>query len=389
MPLDHIASIDDLRLLARKRLPRFAFDFIDGGAEDELNLRKNRAAMDAVELVPRYLCNVAERSLSTTLFDRQYATPFAIAPVGFMNTAWPGADLMLARLAAARQFPHVISTASSTGLEEIAEAADGYAWFQLYYPCNHNVYGGLIERATAAGIDVMMVTVDVSSPGKRDRDIHNRLSVPFRLTPRVLAALALHPRWSLESLRAGAPDLANILRYVDDGSRSLAQMQAELISAELDWPTLKRIRDDWPGQLLVKGILHPDDARRAVAIGCDGIVVSNHGGRQVSFGPASISMLPDIVTAVGPSVPVLLDSGVRRGADALRAGALGASMVLAGRAYAYGAAAAAEAGVHKAHDILTTELDRAVAQLGCRRFSDVDSRFLRSHSSTATIEHGE
>jgi isopentenyl diphosphate isomerase/L-lactate dehydrogenase-like FMN-dependent dehydrogenase len=376
MSLASLASIDDLRLCAKKRLPKFAFDFIDGGADDELNLRKNRTAFDEIELIPRYLNNIEHRSLSVRLFGDDYAVPFGIAPVGFMNSAWPGADLMLARLAGERRLPYSISTASSTALEPLTEAADGCAWFQLYYPCNANVYGGLIERAIAAGIKVMMLTVDVSSPGKRDRDIRNQLAVPFKLTPRVIADLCRHPRWALATARSGSPNLANILPYVDDGSRSLAKMQAELISSTLNWEILQRIRDDWPGKLLIKGILHPDDASRAIKAGCDGIVVSNHGGRQISFGPASISALPAIAKAAGDA-PVLLDSGIRRGADIVRAKALGASMVLAGRAFAYGAGAADEAGVKKVYDILHTELDRAVGQIGCTDFNDIDDRFLR------------
>ncbi len=376
MSLASIASIDDLRLRAKKRLPQFAFDFIDGGADDELNLRKNRTAFDGVELIPRYLTDIEQRSLSVRLFGDDYAVPFGVAPVGFMNSAWPGADLMLARLAGDKRLPHVISTASSTALEPLAEAANGYAWFQLYYPCNANVYGGLIERARAAGIKVMMLTVDVSSPGKRDRDIRNQLAVPFKMTPRVIADLCRHPRWALATARSGPPDLANILPYTDDGSRSLAKMQAELISSTVNWDTLQRIRDDWQGKLLVKGILHPDDATKALAAGCDGIVVSNHGGRQISFGPASISALPAIAAAVGDA-PVLLDSGIRRGSDIVRAKALGASMVFAGRAFAYGAGAAGEDGVKKAYEILHTELDRAVGQIGCTQFEAVDGRYLR------------
>jgi len=291
-----------------------------------------------------------------------------MAPVGFLNMAWPSADLMIAQLAAEKQFPHVISTASSTAIEPLAEAADGYAWLQLYYPANNNIYGGLLQRARAAGIDVMMLTVDVSSPGKRNRDIRNDLRVPFRFTPNIIASLAAHPHWALATLRAGSPDLANILPYSDDGSRSLARMQAELISPSVNWQTLQKIRDDWQGKLLIKGILHPDDATHAIAAGCDGIVVSNHGGRQASYAPAAISALPAIATAVNNRVPILLDSGVYRGVDILRSRVSGADMVLCGRAFAYGAAAAQAPGVQKTVEILETELDRAMGQLGVCHF---------------------
>lgn len=374
--LQQAASIDDLRQMAQRRLPAFAFDFIDGGAEDELNLHKNRTAFDDIELLPRYLTDVSQRDLSTDLFGRTYQVPFGVAPVGFMNTAWPDADAMLARLAAQQQMPYIISTASSTSLETLATLAQGHAWFQLYYPGRENIYGGLLERAHAAQIDVLVVTVDVSSPGKRDRDIRNRLRVPFKLTPQVLIDLALHPRWALATARHGAPNLANILPYTEDDARTLASLQAELISASLDWDTLARIRSDWSGHLLVKGLLHPDDALRAMATGCDGIVVSNHGGRQIAFGPAAVAALPAISTAIAGKIPVLLDSGIMRGADIVRAAALGASLSLAGRAFAFGAGAGAEPGVARAYDILHTELDRAVGQLGCSRFSAINQSYL-------------
>lgn len=374
--MENAASISDLRRIARRRLPRFAFDFIDGGAEEENSLRKNRTALDAIELLPRYLVDVSVRSTSVSLFGKEYALPLGIAPVGFMNLAWPGADLMMARLAAARRIPHLVSTAASTTLEALAEAAEGYAWFQFYPTRNETIFRGLLERAEAAGYEIMAVTVDVPTAGKRDRDIRNRLQVPFRITPGIVADLVLHPRWALATLRAGIPDLANILPYSDDGARSLAEMQASLFSDTFNWEALGRLRDRWRGKLLLKGILHPEDARRAVELGCDGLIVSNHGGRQVDYGPAAIAALPPVVEAVGGGVPVLLDSGIRRGADMIRARALGAEFVFAGRAFAYGAGAGGEQGVQRAYEILAKELYHALGQLGCTRFDAIDAGVL-------------
>ena len=376
MSVERAASIADLCLLARRRMPRFAFDFIDGGAEDETNLRKNRTAFEAIEILPRYLVNVAPRSTEVRLFNKKYAMPFGIAPMGFLNMAWPGADLMMAKLAATKRIPHVISTASSTPLEQLAEAADGYAWFQFYPTKNEAIYHGLLQRAEAVGCEVLVVTVDVPAPGKRDRDIRNRLEVPFRITPRIFADLALHPCWSLASLRAGAPDLANILPYKDAGAQTLAAMQANLISGEFDWDALQRLRDRWHGKLLLKGILHPEDASMAVHAGCDGVIVSNHGGRQVSYGPAAIAALPAVVRAVEGAIPILLDSGIRRGADIIRAKALGAEFVFAGRPFAYAAGAGGSKGCERVFAILAQELYHALGQIGCTEFTAVDASML-------------
>ncbi len=382
MSLSNAACIQDLRRIAKRRLPKFAFDFIDGGAEDEINLQKNRAALDAIELVPRYLAGVSDPTLETVLFEKSYAVPFGMAPVGFLNMAWPGADLAIARLAAKNRMPHVVSTASSTSLEEIAEAAEGYAWFQLYVTREEAVVEDLLRRSKAAGYRVLMVTVDVPQAGKRDRDIRNGLRIPFRLNWRLAADLALHPRWSFETLAAGPPRLANFGEML--GSLSLIDVQKLLISSRFDWDDFRRLRDKWDGKLLLKGILHPQDAERALQEGCDGIVVSNHGGRQLDYGPASVAALPAIAKAVDGRVPLILDSGFRRGADAIRAKALGASFLLAGRAFAYGVAAGGEKGVTLAFDILQRELSVALGQLGISAFDAVDGSVLFRSTESAT-----
>ena len=368
--LDRAASIADLRAMAKRRIPRFAFDLVDGGAEDEANMRRNAAAFDDVTLTPRYLRDVSRVETGVTLFGRDYAVPFGQAPIGMLNAFWPDADLTLARLCRRQNIPYVASSAASTTLEALAEAAEGNGWFQLYVSGDDAVTEGLIARAEAAGYEVMMVTVDVPAAGKRDRDIRNRLAVPFRFTPEVLVQLAMMPRWSLTSLAHGRPNIAN---YADllQAATSYAEVQKTLISPALDWAQLERIRARWKGRLLVKGILHPDDALRCARIGCDGIVVSNHGGRQVAFGPATMAVLPGIVAAVGGRLTVILDSGIRRGSDVVRAAALGADFVLTGRAMAYGVGAGGSAGAQRAFDILQLELVRAMGQLGATRIGEV------------------
>lgn len=367
MKLKTAASIADLREMARRRAPRFAFDFIDGGAESESNLRRNEQALEAIRLTPRYLVDVRECSLETEMFGKKWAAPFAVAPIGMLNVIRPGADLILARLAARENIPVTASTAASTSLEKIAEAAEGNAWFQLYVANDDKVVSDVVGRAESAGYEVMMVTVDIPAPGKRDRDTRNGFQVPFRIAPGIAADLAAHPGWTIASLRAGRPSLANMEPYKDRaaGAASLAQLQATLIKGDFAWEELKRLRGRWKGKLLVKGIMHPDDAAKCIELGCDGVIVSNHGGRQADYAPAAIEALPPVARVVGKSGTVLFDSGIRRGADIVRARALGADFTMLARAFAYGVGAAGAEGAQHAFDLVRRELTLALGQLGC------------------------
>lgn len=370
MGLERAASIEDLRRIAKRRIPRFAFDLVDGGAESERNLRRNIEAFEEVTLTPRYMTDVSKIDTRASLFGTSFDMPFGMAPIGMLNAFWPGSDLILARLCARENIPYVASSAASTTLEQLAEAADGHGWFQLYVSGDASVTESLITRAEAAGYGVMMVTADVPAAGKRDRDIRNQLSVPFRITPEVLVQLIANPTWSLASLRHGKPNIAN---YADllQSATSYADVQKTLITPGFTWEDLKQLRDRWKGTLLVKGILHPEDAIQCAEMGCDGIVVSNHGGRQVAFGPATIEALPGIAEALAGRIKIILDSGVRRGADVLRAKALGADFALSGRALAFGVGAGGAAGAQRAMDILKLELTRAMGQLGATSFAAV------------------
>ena len=370
MRLDRAASIADLRDMARRRIPRFAFDLVDGGAESERNLRRNCEAFEEVELTPRYMVDVSAIDTRATVLGQTFDLPFGMAPIGMLNAFWPDADRILARLCARENIPYVASSASSTTLEALAEASEGSGWFQLYVSSDEAITESLVQRAEGVGYSVMMVTADVPAAGKRDRDIRNQLSVPFKITPEVLVGLMANPWWSLQTLRHGKPSIANYANLLQSAT-SYADVQKSLITPSFNWDDLKRLRDRWQGKLLVKGILHPDDAVRCADIGCDGIVISNHGGRQVSFGPPTIEALPTIAAALNGRLDIILDSGVRRGADVLRAKALGADFVLAGRPFAFGVGAGAAAGAQRALDILKLELVRALGQLGAARFDAV------------------
>ena len=370
MGLDRAASIDDLRLRAKRRIPRFAFDLVDGGAENERNMRRNTEAFEEVELTPRYMVDVSQIDTRATVFGQNFDAPFGMAPIGMLNAFWPGADLTLARLCKAQNIPYTASSASSTTLEKLAEAADGNGWFQLYVSSDATVTEGLIARAEAAGYTTLMVTADVPAAGKRDRDIRNQLAVPFRFTPEVIVQCAMNPLWALTSLKHGTPNVAN---YADllQSATSYADVQKTLITPSFTWQDLRRLRARWKGRLLVKGILHAQDAMTCAELGCDGIVVSNHGGRQVAFGPPTIEALPAIAGAVAGRMTIILDSGIRRGADVLRAKALGADFTFAGRAFAYGVGAGGDQGAQRAFEILQLELVRALGQLGIPSYKAV------------------
>jgi len=379
MNLARAACISDLRAIAKRRIPRFAFDLVDGGAEDESNLGRNEEALRAIRLTPRYLVDASKPRIETEIFGQLYGAPFGIAPIGMLNVFWPGADLALARLAAKHNVPYCASAAASTRLESLAEAAEGRGWFQLYASADQAVTDGLLDRAKAAGYQNLLVTVDVPAAGKRDRDIRNELAVPFKLTSRTLIDLGLHPHWSLATLRHGKPNIANYADLLKTAT-SYAEVQATLIAANYTWDHLVKLRDRWPGRLIVKGLQHAQDAARCVEIGCDGIVVSNHGGRQVAAGPGSIETLPAIAEAVRGRIKIIFDSGIRRGSDIIRAKARGADFALLGRSLAYGVGAGGAAGADRAFDIIELELTRSLAQLGRPDFASVDATLI--HGST-------
>lgn len=374
--LSRLPSIADLRELARRRVPRFAFDYIDGGAEAEVGLRANVEAFSRLTLTPQYFVDVAKRSTEVTLFGRTYAQPWGIAPVGLAGLMWPGVDATLALEAGRRQVPYVLSTPASLTIEKAAEIAPEYVWFQLYVLNDTSITKDLLRRAHAVGIEVVVVTVDLPLPAKRERDIRNQLTLPLRPSFRLALDVMTHPLWAMAILRHGAPQFANLAPYApkgNKGTQSLAAFMAAQLSPRITWDVIDQLRADWPGRLLVKGILSPRDAKAAVDRGVDGLIVSNHGGRQFDGAPASIDALPAIAKAVEGRVPLIFDGGIRRGLDIIKAVAHGANFTLMGRAPLYGAGAGGAEGVTRALDILQGEVSTALGQLGCARVADLNS----------------
>lgn len=352
-----IHSSADARRLARARLPWMVFDYIDGAAGEGHGEALNRAALRDLRLQPRILVNVTERKLDVSVFDHEAQRPFGISPMGMCNLSTPGADLMLARKAAAHKTPLGVSTVASTSLETMIEAADGHAWFQLYISGDGSSTHGLVDRAQACGYRTLVVTLDVPEVGRRPRELRRGFKMPFRVGPRQFIDFAVHPRWSLSTLMKGRPVLANFVRPGNRFDRTESRAAA-------DWSKLKELRDKWQGRLVVKGVLSVEDAVRLKQAGVDGIQVSSHGGRQLDSAPPPILMLGRIRDAVGKDYPLFYDSGIRSGEDIVKAYAMGADFVFLGRPLLFAMAAAGERGLSQLWDVLSDETSLALAQTG-------------------------
>ena len=358
-------SFADAERLARSRLPAFLEGYLAGACDGEEGLVRNRRAFEAITLTPRYGVDVEHCNASTTLMGKTWAAPIGVAPVGYGGSLWPGADTDLARAAARHNLPFIASTVSVRTIEEIAAAGAGNVWFQLYMVTDPGINRDLLERAGAAGIDTLVVTVDVPVYSKRNRDLRSAMSFPFRLRPVHLWHMACRPAWTAATLARPLPTVANFLPYLDKAKDRDSEL-ADIIRQRnpVTWEALAEIRRQWPGKLLVKGILDTGDARRCVAAGADGIIVSNHGGRQFDAAPAAVTALPAIVERIAGEAVIILDSGIREGVDVLRSLALGADFCLAGRPFYWTVAAFGQAGADHAMRLFRSEIRLALGQAG-------------------------
>jgi len=346
----------DARRWAQKRLPRLVFDYIDGAAGQEMAARTNVADLAQIQLSPRVLADVQSPVIGTSFLGKSYAQPFGIAPMGMCNLARPGADLVLAALSGQMGMPLGVSTAASTALEAMFKDSGGQAWFQLYVSGAAAQGLALAQRAADVGYDTLMLTVDVPKVAPRPRDVRNGFQMPFRMGARQFMDFALHPRWSLSTLWAGAPKPANFDPQLGGFDRHASRAGA-------NWAFLDQLRGQWQGRLIVKGVMHPDDAERIARLGVDAIYVSNHGGRQLDAAPSAISALYQIRQRLGPNFPLVFDSGVRTGEDIVKALACGAHLVMLGRPVLY-ALAAGEVALQQWLAALREELVVALFQLG-------------------------
>jgi L-lactate dehydrogenase (cytochrome) len=378
-----IVNINDLRNIARRRLPKGIFDYVDGGAEDEATLRNNRAGFQRYTFDPRVLVDVSQRDQSTTVLGQRLASPLILAPTGFTGMLRHKGETLAARAAAKKGLIYTCSTMSICSMEEIAAASSGPIWFQLYVWRDRQITRSLIERARAIGAKALVVTVDTPMLGQRERDIRNGLLIPPRVTPGNLLDLLRRPAWLYEFLSHPRPTFGNFVgtQGVKHDAVSLGAFTQQQFSPAITWDDLAWFRSLWNGPLAIKGVMGAADARLAVEHGLDAIVVSNHGGRQCDGLPGAIDVLPEIVDVVQGRAEVILDGGVQRGSDAVKAVALGAKACMIGKAFNYGVAAGGEAGALKALEILQNEIDRCLALLGRPTLADLDRGALRGPSN--------
>jgi L-lactate dehydrogenase (cytochrome) len=373
-------NIADLRMLARRRLPRLVFDYIDGGAEDEFTLRDNSRAFDDIRFRPRQCIAVPECDLRTTVLGTTLDLPFLLAPIGFSRMFYPRGEAVAARSASVAGTAYVLSTFSGTRLEEVREHASGPLWYQLYVPGGRAVAEAAIARARAAGYSALVVTIDTPVSGMRERDYRNGvrplLAGDWRGSLPHLWQFVTHPRWVMNYVADGSPRVFPNVELPGTGAMPCSDVSELLASTVITWSDFAWIRDAWKGPVVIKGVHTADDARCAVDAGADALVVSNHGGRQLDGVPGSLRALPEVIAAVNGRVEVMVDGGVRRGSDIVKALCLGARAVLVGRAYAWALGAAGGPGVDRAIAILRTDIDRTLHLLGCSSVAQLDASYI-------------
>ena len=383
--MQSLLNLEDVRRAARRRLPRTAFEVIDGGAGNETTVHRNREAFRDIGLRPRALADTTTRDISTTLFGQTISMPLLLDPCGFARIAHGDGELAAARAAADAGTIFALSTATSYPLEGVARAGDGPKWFQLYAPADRSECTALLQRAQNAGYEALAVTIDTAVGGLRERDKRNKLEVPLRMTPRLFLEGARRPRWAIDFIRGnvGRGGMGIVgprgfqggrlrpFRSLKDAGRAIAASARPVTSEDIAF-----IREQWSGPLLVKGVQRGDECGLLIDLGVDGIIVSNHGGRQLDTGRATIEILPEVVRAVAGRAVVLVDGGFRRGVDVAKALALGANAVLVGRPYLYGLAVGGEAGVRHVLELMRFEIDQTMALLGCETLAQLDSSYV-------------
>jgi len=366
-------SIDDLRERARSRIPRFAFEYLDGGCNEDVNLHKNTAELREVELKPYYLANHSGSDLKTELFGQVYDAPFGIAPVGLQGLMWPNASEILAKAAFEHNIPFVLSTVSTASIEHIGALTEGKFWFQLYHPADNALCDDMIDRAEAAGCEVLVLLCDVPTFGYRPREIRNGLAMPPKMTLRNILQIMGKPEWAVNTLIHGQPEFATLKKYMPKGlnMKQLGLFMNQFFSKRMTEAKIAPIRDRWKGKIVLKGVATEHDAELAIKLGLDGIIVSNHGGRQLDAGQSSIKPLTSIARKYAGQIKIMMDSGIRSGPDVARALASGAEFAFLGRSFMYGVAALGKSGGQHTISILKTQLQQVMDQLSCERVGDL------------------
>jgi len=371
-------SIDDLRNKAKKKIPKFAFEYLDGGCNEDVNLHRNTSELREVQLRPNYLRNHGGSSTKTKLFGIEYDAPFGISPIGLQGLIWPNAPEILAKAAFDHNIPFILSTVTTTSIERASELTEGKAWFQLYHPTEDRLRDAIIRRAEAAECPVLVILCDVPSFGHRPRDIRNGLAMPPKMNLSNVVQAFGRPHWSLQTLKHGVPGFANLLPYMPKGLdlSQLGKFMDETFSGRLNEEKIKPIRDMWKGKLVLKGVASHYDAEQAIRLGLDGIIVSNHGGRQLDAGESSIRPLTTIAEKYGDQIEVMMDSGIRSGPDVARALASGAKFTFLGRSFMYGVAALGQKGGDHTISLLKTELQQVMEQICCEKVENFPNHLI-------------
>lgn len=372
-------SIDDLRTRAKKRIPKFAFEYLDGGCNEDVNLHKNTDEIRQVELLPYYLSKHKGSSMKTELFGHVYDAPFGIAPVGLQGLMWPNAPEILAKAAFEHNVPFVLSTVTTSSIERIAEITEGNAWFQLYHPTKNRLRDDILKRAEVAGCPVLVILCDVPTFGFRPRDIRNGLAMPPKMSIKNILQVFGKPRWAMETLRHGQPNFEVLRPYMPKNLdlTQLGKFMDDTFSGRLNEEKIKPIRDMWKGKLVLKGVANEADAEKAVRLGLDGIIVSNHGGRQLDAGESTIKPLTRIAQKYGNKLTVMMDSGLRSGPDIARTMASGAKFTFMGRSFMYGVSALGAKGGDHTISLLKTELQQIMEQICCEDVNDFPNHLIK------------
>ncbi|MBO9635130.1 MAG: alpha-hydroxy-acid oxidizing protein [Chitinophagaceae bacterium] len=371
-------SVTDLKKKAKKRIPRFAFEYLEGGCNEDVNLARNKSELQEVQLMPYYLRKYQQPGLQVELFGKTYDAPFGIAPVGLQGLIWPDAPEILARASLKHNIPYVLSTVSTSSIERIAELTEGQAWFQLYHPAKDELRDDIIKRVAVAQLPVLVVLVDVPSFGFRPRDIRNGLAMPPKMSVRNILQIMGKPLWGMKTLAAGVPGFATLKPYMPKGldMAKLGMFMNQTFAGKIDEEKIKPIRDLWKGPLVLKGIVNEEDAATAYKLGVDGIIVSNHGGRQIDAGESTIRSLQRVAAYKG-KMKIMIDSGLRSGPDIARCMAMGADFVFMGRPFMYGVGALGNNGGDHTIAMFKTQLRQVMDQLGCARVEQLPDFLIR------------
>ena len=361
-------------------MPRFAFEYLDGGCNEDVNLHKNTDELRQVELLPYYLSEHTGSELSTELFGHTYDAPFGVSPIGLQGLIWPNSPEILAKAAVKHNLPFILSTVTTSSIERIAKITDGKAWYQLYHPAENSLRDDILDRLEASGYDVLVLLCDVPSFGFRPRDIRNGLAMPPKMTLRNILQVMGKPTWGLKTLYHGIPEFATLKPYMPKGLNmsQLGQFMNRTFSGRLNAEKIAPIRDKWKGKIILKGCATVEDADMAVALGIDGLLVSNHGGRQIDAGQSAIKSLGPIVDKYKGKIKVMMDSGIRTGPDIARTMASGADFTFLGRSFMYAVAALGDEGADHMMGMLKTQLYQVMDQVCCKRVEDLPKHLVRS-----------